>query len=158
MEIRFATPQDVFDILTLLRQAGQANYKDRPDILRSGTQKYGASQLLNMLNNPAAPIFVAVEEGKVLGYCFCQITEHRQDPVMKDHITLSIDDLCVEETVRGKHIGTQLYQAVCQYARQRHCYSITLNVWACNTSAVKFYEAMGLKIQKIGMEAILENM
>ena len=31
-------------------------------------------------------------------------------------------------------------------------YNITLNVWSCNPGAVKFYETMGLKPQKIGME------
>ena len=157
MEIRFAIPQDVPDILALLRQVGQVHHEGRPDIFRSGAQKYSASQVLSMLDKPATPIFVAVEEKKVLGYCFCQMKEYRQDPVITDHTSLYIDDLCVDETIRGKHIGSQLYQAVCQYARQRHCHSVTLNVWTCNASAMKFYEAMGLKPQKIGMEAVLED-
>jgi len=32
---------------------------------------------------------------------------------------------------------------------------VTLNVWCCNESAMKFYESLGMKPQKIGMEAIL---
>ena len=35
------------------------------------------------------------------------------------------------------------------------CYNVTLNVWACNESARKFYEKCGLKPQKYGMETIL---
>lgn len=157
MEIRFAIPQDVPDILTLLRQVGQVHHQGRPDIFRSGAQKYGASQVLNMLDNSSTPILVAVEDGKVLGYGFCQIKTHQQDPVIADHTSLYIDDLCVDEACRGKHIGTELYHAICRYARQRRCYSVTLNVWSCNTSALKFYESLGLKPQKIGMEAILEE-
>ena len=34
---------------------------------------------------------------------------------------------------------------------------ITLNVWTGNDSAMRFYEKMGMKPQKIGMEAILEG-
>jgi len=32
---------------------------------------------------------------------------------------------------------------------------VTLNVWSCNPSALAFYESMGMKVQKIGMETIL---
>lgn len=74
---------------------------------------------------------------------------------MTDIKTLYIDDLCVDETARGKHIGTSLYEYVLKYAKEQGCYNVTLNVWADNVNAVKFYEKIGLKIQKIGMEKIL---
>jgi len=157
MEIRFAKAQDIPEILALLRQVGQLQYPDRPDIFRSGAQKYGASQVLSMLDNPAAPVFVAAEADRILGYCFCQIKAYRQDPVIADHTSLYIDDLCVDASSRGQHIGTQLYQAVCKYARQRRCHCVALSVWTCNTAAVKFFESLGLKPQKIEMEDVLED-
>ena len=67
----------------------------------------------------------------------------------------SIDDLCVDEAARGMHIGKALYEYVVEYARAQGYYNVTLNVWADNVNAVKFYERIGLKIQKIGMEAVL---
>lgn len=69
--------------------------------------------------------------------------------------TLYIDDLCVDENTRGKHIGKQLYEYVLKFAKESGCYNVTLNVWACNESAKKFYEKQGLIPQKIGMEKIL---
>ena len=39
----------------------------------------------------------------------------------------------------------------------RKCYNVTLNVWSCNESAMKFYESLGLKPQKVGMETLLEE-
>ena len=155
MEIRFAVIEDVPGILELLRQVGLVHHKGRPDIFRSNAQKYGASQVIAMLNKPATPIFIAAEGDKVLGYCFCMIKEHKLDPVIEDHTELYIDDLCVEETCRGQHVGTALYEAVCRYAKQRGCYNVTLNVWSCNESAMKFYEALGMKPLKVGMEQIL---
>ena len=74
---------------------------------------------------------------------------------MTDIKTLYLDDFCVDETARGKHIGTSLYEYVLKYAKEQGCYNVTLNVWADNVNAVKFYEKIGLKIQKIGMEKIL---
>ena len=79
MEIRFAEIADVPGILELLRQVGQVHHQGRPDIFRSNAQKYGPSQVLAMLNKADTPIFVAVEDGKVLGYCFCQFKTTKND-------------------------------------------------------------------------------
>ena len=157
MEIRFAQIEDVPGILALLRQVGLVHHKGRPDIFRSNAQKYGASQVIAMLNKPGTPIFVAAEEKTVLGYCFCFIKEHTKDPVIADHTELYIDDLCVDENIRGRGIGKALYENALRYARQVGCYNVTLNVWSCNESALRFYEKCGMKPQKLGMETILEE-
>ena len=155
MEIRFAQAKDVVGILALLRQVGGVHHEGRPDIFRKGAQKYGASQVLAMLESSATPIFVAVEEDAVLGYGFCMFKEYKNDPVIADHRELYIDDLCVDENHRGKHIGKAIYEEICRYAKMRKCYNVTLNVWSCNESAMGFYESLGLKPQKVGMEHIL---
>lgn len=155
MEIRFAQAQDVPRILTLLRQVGQIHRQGRPDIFRAKAQKYGASQVLSMLDNSKTPIFVAVEEDKVLGYCFCMVKEYRCDPVLLDRTDLYIDDLCVDENCRGKGIGKALLETAREYAKMRKCYSIELNVWSCNENATVFYEAMGMTPRCVHMEQIL---
>ena len=155
MEIRFAKAQDVPGMIKLLQQVGKVHHNGRPDLFRANAQKYSSSQLLGMLDKQDAPMFVAVEEGKVLGYGICQMEVFRQHSVMCDRLTLYIDDICVLEECRGRHIGTAIYQHILEYAKYRGCYNVTLNVWYCNESAMKFYESLGMKPQKIGMEAIL---
>ena len=95
------------------------------------------------------------KDNKILGYAFCIHKQFLNDNNMTDVKTLYIDDLCVEEAARGQHIGTLLYNYVINFAKENGYYNVTLNVWADNTNAVKFYESIGLKIQKIGMEKIL---
>ena len=155
MEIRFAKPQDVPGIIKLLQQVGRVHHEGRPDLFRATAQKYGPSQVLEMMDKQDNPIFVAVEGNKVLGYGFCMMEKFQQHTVKNDRLTLYIDDLCVLEECRGQHIGTAIYNEIIQYAKSRGCYNVTLNVWSCNESAMKFYESLGLKPQKIGMEAIL---
>lgn len=157
MEIRFAKPEDVPGILKLLKQVGRVHHVGRPDIFRENAQKYGASQVLAMLDSKDTPVFVAVQEDQVLGYGFCILKSHREDPVMKDRIELYIDDLCVEETCRGRGVGRTIYEAILRYAKMRRCYHVTLNVWACNESAMKFYQSLGMQVQKLGMETLLEE-
>ena len=155
MEIRFAKPQDVPGIIKLLQQVGRVHHEGRPDLFRATAQKYGPSQILEMLDKQENPIFVAVDGSKVLGYGFCMMEKYRQHTVMNDRLTLYIDDLCVLEECRGQHIGTAIYNEIIKYAKFCGCYNVTLNVWSCNESAMKFYESLGLKPQKVGMEAIL---
>ena len=44
-----------------------------------------------------------------------------------------------------------------RFARDSGCYNLTLNVWSCNPTAMRFYEAMGLVPQKVCMELVLEK-
>lgn len=158
MEIRFAQAKDVTGILALLKQVGQVHHEGRPDIFRKGAQKYGASQVLAMLNSSKTPIFVAVEGEKVIGYGFCQVKTYENDPVIADHTEIYIDDLCVDAALRGKRIGRQIFDEICRYAKMRKANSITLNVWCCNENAMAFYEKLGLKPQKIGMEMPIDTL
>ena len=100
-------------------------------------------------------IFVAEDDGVVICYAFCVITDRKDDNVLTDMKNLYIDDLCVDENMRDKHVGTVIYDYVKKYAKEIGCYNLTLNVWSCNESAQKFYEKQGLKPQKTTMEMIL---
>ena len=155
MEIRRANDSDIPGMIELLKQVGEVHHKIRPDLFRAGAQKYSESDLAELLKDENRPIFVGVEDGRLLGYCFCIIEEVKDNPVLCDVKSLYIDDLCVDENIRGKHVGSRLYDHVCAYAKSIGCKSVTLNVWCGNDSAMKFYEKCGLKPQKIGMETIL---
>ncbi len=152
MKIRFAIPDDVPGILALLRQVGRVHHTGRPDLFRSNAQKYSPSQVLTLLQDPASPIFVAVDGGAVLGYVFCQERCTQKDTVLKDNRILHIDDFCVDEGVRGKKIGTALFDAVNEYAKKKSYHSITLNVWCFAGSAEGFYEKLGFTARNICME------
>lgn len=155
MEIRFACEKDIPGMIALLKQVGEMHHRGRPDLFRAGAQKYNEADLLALLQDKTRPIFIAAEDGAVLGYGFCIHKVSKGDPVLTDYATLYIDDLCVDENCRGKHVGTALYGHILSYAREMDFDSVTLNVWTCNESAMKFYEACGLKPQKIGMETLL---
>ncbi len=155
MEIRKATETDLPALHSLLRQVLTVHHKGRPDLFRGGTEKYTDEELRALLMDEMRPIFVAVRDGAVCGYSFCMFRQLPADNILTDIKTLYIDDLCVDETARGQGIGRALYTHVCAFAKESGCYNLTLNVWACNESALRFYEACGLKPQKIGLETIL---
>ena len=72
--------------------------------------------------------------------------------LQKNAKTLYIDDLCVDESARGKGIGGKLFEYVESFGKSVGCDSITLNVWEQNTAARRFYDACGMTPQKTTME------
>ena len=156
MKVRRAENKDIEKILDLLIQVDMVHHNGRPDIFKGPVTKYNAEQLEGLITEDERPIFVCVDDNDlVLGHAFCihqQIQDHK---LLTDIKTLYIDDICVDEAARGKGVGRMLYEHVKEYAIEKGFYNITLNVWECNPTAIKFYESMGLKPQKIGMETIL---
>lgn len=156
MTIRKAKTADLEGIKSLLLQVLTVHHNGRPDIFKGNCRKYTDEQILEIIADDNTPVLVAADEDdSVMGYAFCIFLQHTDSNIMTDIKTLYIDDLCVDENIRGRHIGSSLYNAVLDFARENGCYNVTLNVWSCNTSAMKFYEKMGLVPQKIGMEKIL---
>ena len=154
--IRRAEEQDMGGLNDLLRQVLMVHHNGRPDLFKADAKKYTDEELKEILKDDSRPVFAAVDEtGKVLGYAFCIFQQHIGNNILTDVKTLYIDDLCVDETLRGQHIGSRLYAYVLEFARQSGCYNVTLNVWACNESAKAFYEKCGLVPQKYGMEVLL---
>lgn len=154
MEIRKATEADVPALRRLLRQVLTVHHRGRPDLFRDKTEKYTERELPALLCDETRPVFVAVRDGAVCGYVFCMLRQLPADNILTDIKTLYIDDLCVDESARGEGVGRALYAHACAFAKENGCYNLTLNVWACNESALRFYEACGLKPQKIGLETI----
>lgn len=152
--IRKACKNDIPRIIDLLHQVNMVHHVLRPDLFKPHTTKYNEQELDSLLKDINKPIFVFDEE-TVLGYAFCQVTEKRGDKLLQDIKTLYIDDICVDEDARGKHIGKALYEYVRQYAKSIGCNNMTLNVWEGNDAAWCFYKKMGMQTQKTTMEILL---
>lgn len=152
--IRRANNKDIAQIINLLHQGDMVHFRIRPDIFKPNTTKYNEQELSEMLSDDTKPIFV-YDDGGVLGYLFCQITEIQNNSLLQNIKTLYIDDLCVDEKARKRHIGKALFEYVREYAQSIGCHNITLNAWEGNDPALSFYRNMGMKPQKTCMELVL---
>ncbi len=104
MLIRRAENIDIPKINDLLRQVCLVHHNGRPDLFKYGAQKYADEELIQIISDDEKPVFVAVDEDNtVLGYAFCIFERHINDNILTDVKTLYIDDLCVDESLRGKH-------------------------------------------------------
>ena len=144
MDIRRAEEKDLDGIRKLLFQVNQLHADGRPDLFKSGGIKYTDAELLDILTDDTRPVYVFAPADRVLGYVFCVFEETKETTSLKPLRTLYIDDLCVDETARGQHIGQRLYDRAVRLARESGCSRITLHAWNFNEKAFGFYEKLGM--------------
>ncbi len=157
MPIRAAKYDDIPRIMDLLNQVLQVHESLRPDVFVHGMPKYSSQEVEAILDDPKTPVFVHTDEkDNVNAYAFCIILSPSNRPHLRKTKTLFIDDLCVDESCRGKKIGTALYAYVRDYAKKEGFDRITLNVWNANTEAFRFYSENGLEPLETVMEDRLD--
>lgn len=154
--IRKAVKEDIPEILRLLSQVLEIHADIRPDIFVHRTTKYSESELEKIISDENTPVYAAFSDGKFAGYCFCEIKEMPERDYFRPFRYVYIDDLCVDETMRGKHIGSALFEFVKNEARALGAYEITLHVWEGNNKAKVFYDRLGFTPQSYTMEYKLD--
>lgn len=154
MRVRKAEYKDIPKILDLLLQVNNVHAEGRPDLFIPDKTKYTEEELESILCDPTTPVFVGVDErDEVLGYAFCLIKRVIGQNNLVDNIELYIDDICLDEPLRGQGLAKELYDEVLHYARKNAFDRVTLHVWECNPSAKRFYEKCGMKPYFYAMEA-----
>ena len=156
MIVRKAESKDIPKIMDLLRQVNNVHADGRPDLFIPDKTKYTGDELEGIICDPTTPVFVGVDDAdEVLGYAFCCIKRVIGQNNLVDNIELYIDDICLDETLRGQGLAKQIYDEVIHYARKNAFDRVTLHVWECNPSAKRFYEKCGMKPYFYAMEAEL---
>lgn len=158
MHICPAEKRHIPGMISLLKQVGRIHAQGRPDLFRTGAQKYDEAELETILADPARPIFIAEDGEAVLGYGFCRCDTVHPNACVNGRKELYIDDLCVDESCRGQHVGRAIYRHIQGWAREQGFHYITLHVWGFNESAEKFYRSLGMENRYICMEQKLEEL
>lgn len=155
--IRRAEIKDIPEIMKLLGQVLMVHYEIRPDLYKPNSTKYSPDELKDIIRNDGKPIFVYTDEGdKTLGYAFCCVNDYSGIDNLVPIKSVYIDDICVDEACRGRHIATALFEYVKEFAKDLGCHNVTLCVWEGNDSARSFYEKMGMGVQRTIMESVLD--
>ena len=131
--IRRAEKRDCVRLLELIQEL--AEYEKAPNEVTVTLSHFEES---GFGANPVWWGFVAEVAGVVVGMALYYVRYSTwKGP------TLHLEDLIVTESMKGKGIGTQLYEAFIQEAYQRGVERIEWNVLDWNTPAIKFYEKSG---------------
>ena len=83
-------------------------------------------------------IYVAEDEGKVIG--FLSVVNE------KDLQTIYLDDYCVNDSYRGKGIGSKLMNMSFEFAKGQGYDQVITHVESANTESIEFYLRKGFKL------------
>lgn len=144
--IRESKKEDSAAVYSLLLDIAKLHKSGRPDIFVDLVSKYSIEEVESRLSAIDNGVFVAVYQNTVVGYVFCEIKTEGNGK------TLYIDDLCVASNVRRMGIGKKLIDRAREYAIEKDCVRLMLNVWEFNESAVDFYENYGFTTRSRHME------
>ena len=153
--IRKANINDLNSIKNLLEEILYVHHKLRPDIFKEKGQKFSDDELLSFLKDDNNLIFVYEIDGKVVGHLFLDIKIYNETGATHPYKTLFIEDLSIDEDYRRQGIGKSLMNFAFDYAKTIGAGNVKLHVWEGNTSAIKFYESLGMKPQKHVFEYLL---
>ncbi|MCU0367754.1 MAG: GNAT family N-acetyltransferase [Cyclobacteriaceae bacterium] len=146
IEIREARLEDVIE----LREVAIATYHDTFAEYNTPTNMdayyndaYSLESLTNELNEPGSKLFLAVEDGKIIG--FVRLRESDEVKHILGNNTVELQRLYVLTAWQGKSVGKFLMQAALTYAVDRKYEWIWLGVWERNFNAQKFYMRYGFE-------------
>ena len=133
VEVREARAEDWPAVESLLADLG------RPDVRGTPEEERARDLFLGYLERTDTIALVAEDEGGVIGFCDVEFRPRLNFTTQQAWIP----DLIVAEDARGRGAGAELLQRAEQLARERACWSITLESANWRTRAHAFYEREG---------------
>ena len=139
--IRKATNKDITAISELYREQFREMARLIPDFIKEGDQS--TEFLEKTVSDDHSDIFVYENEGEVVGFILLQAKTRPDFSFMLPGKYCYIMDIIVTGTHRGKGFGTALMNVAKEWAKEKECSFINLDVLVNNPGAIKLYEKLG---------------
>ncbi|HLL60345.1 MAG TPA: GNAT family N-acetyltransferase [Candidatus Nitrosocosmicus sp.] len=146
MNVRLANIDDKQSVLALLDQLGDEVNRTR-GIFTPNTeaQTVGGPIFEEILSRKDTLIFLAEEKEEIIGLATFYIL-----PIMRHgNYAGHIEEFIVDKVMRGKGIGTALFDAIKKYCKENNIKVIKLDSGIELTEAHKFYEKNGGKFTEM---------
>ena len=148
MNIRKAKQEDINNgLLEVFIEGYRYHQNGRPDIFTINSNEELKKDLLRIFESDS--IIVITNDNNILGYLSYKIKEKRVK-------LMDIDQLVIKENVRGQGLGRRLMEEAKKIAKDNNCVRIVFNCWSFNENALKVYDHMGFKRQRIMYEMDLK--
>ena len=139
--IRTATITDTSAILMLYKEQFNEMAKHIPDFIKEGEQSIEFIE--KIISNNDSDILVYEVENKVIGFILLQAKTRPDFSFVVPGKHCYIMDLIITENHRDKGYGTDLLNTAKDWAKEKDCSIITLDVLSNNPRAITLYEKLG---------------
>lgn len=136
---------DVKDLLVELEEYILRIDEDELDQLHPEYRNKMALIDLEEVNENNGKCFLAIEDEKVIGLIMGAVRKYDEYDYLdyKCPKCGEVTELVVAKETRGKGVGRKLMQVVEEYFKSIGCEYISIEVFAYNKNAIKFYESEG---------------
>jgi len=137
------------DLPAILRLYGQGGMNDEDGL----TVDAAAAILRRMTAYPDYAVYVAsADDGAVVGTFALLIMDNLAHGGAPSAV---VEDVCVDEDLRGRGIGRAMMTHAMDHARERGCYKVTLSSNLARGHAHAFYRALGFEQHGISLQVTL---
>ena len=147
--LELATTKDRSDINRLARQVHEMHVQWRPDLYQMPEELYPEELFTELVKQ--RELYVAKKDGAVIGFVLIRMRVSEGIGKITRKI-MCIDQVCVDEPLRNRGIGSQMMEEVRILARAFGCTDLQLGVYPQNDAAVSFYQKCGFMIRSIDMQ------
>lgn len=125
LEIREADVQDLIEVDAIENSTSLPN-------------KMSEKDFQNSILSKNHKLFVAVLEGKIVGFVMVEITDE-----------INIENVVVEKSYRNYGIGTKLLEFVMEFAKSLNIHTLSLEVSENNLTAFLLYKKFGFDLRRV---------
>ena len=147
--LELARESDWEDVCRLAVQIHDLHAAWRPDIYCHSEEPYARENFMEDIRNRM--VYVAKLNQTVVGYVTLSI-RIKSGPGVVEKRELTINSICVEETLRNHGIGKEMVMDVRALARAFRCSHVTLGAHPENDAAIAFYQKCGFSLRTVHME------
>ena len=144
MNIREAKIEDWKEVSVLMGMLQDLHAEQYPMIFKKAVRR-DKTYFEKTLKNPKKKIFIADDNGKIVGYVKGKILIEEESDIRFGRIFGYIDSIYVLESYRGLLIDQKLFARLFRWMRENGVTYAEGGVWEFNSSARAVFEQMGSK-------------
>lgn len=151
MVIRKGEFKDIFEVVELFKELHEYHVQNEPKVFKSISKEFMGQYYLNTIQSDAGYFLVAEIDNKVVGFAEIMIVKTENHPLKHDNTLLRIEKLVIDNNYRRRKIASKLFEYIQNEAKKIKADYLDLGVHEFNKDAIKFYEAVGFKVNTMKM-------
>ena len=153
--VRFAREDELDRVNELRKQVNDLHVAGKPEVFKPGFCDELRDYIHVIWKDPNKEIVVAEADGKVIGFAVLNHIVRPENPFMFVRDFLDIDEFAVDEACRRQGAASEMVRFIREYAKEKGCRRLELNMWSFNRGALAFYENAGFSTYRRYMEILL---
>ena len=152
VNIRKAKTEDLARLEELYRELEEDAVLYQPEHFVFSPVGTRSEQMKDFLDSNSQAMFVAEEDGEVIGFAHVVLIKAKKVPCLKPETSLYLQDLVVTAEYRSRGIGTILLNEAKKYGKDNGADFFRTQVFPQNTDGMRFYERNGFSTKMITIE------